>query len=433
MLQILGKIHNRYHGTRIKMPLSTPQKSVALDESRFKVLITGRRFGKTYLGIRELCKHAAKKPGSICWAICPSYRMAKQIWWTQLVNKLSDLRWIQSKNEAELTVKLKNQSIIAIKGADNYDSLRGVGLDFVIFDEFQDVQPQAWTEVIRPTLSDKRGRALFCGTPRGVGSFSHELYTKALNEKDWRSWSFTTLEGGNVPAEEVEAARRDLDEKTFMAEYMATFNTYSGTVFYNFDYNENVKPLIVKDPGIVHIGMDFNFDPFSVVIAQIVNDRVHIFDEIVMRGSNTDDVVEEIKHRYRDCKVVIYPDPASRQKRTSAGGRTDFSILANAGFDVKARQAHTPIRDRVNAVNAKLRSADGARTLFVDPKCKHTIDSLQRLTYKPDTTQIDKDSGLDHQADALGYLIDWCFPIKTKYTTNEEPTRWTFGTTTRTW
>ena len=92
------------------MPLSVPQKTVADDESRFKVLITGRRFGKTFLGIREVCKSAATRPGSINWVICPSYRMAKQIWWTQIKEKLNDLRWIDASNEAELTIRLKNKS-----------------------------------------------------------------------------------------------------------------------------------------------------------------------------------------------------------------------------------------------------------------------------------------------------------------------------------
>ena len=410
------------------MKLSSPQQLVADSKSRMKVLITGRRFGKTTLGIRELCKSAAQNPGSINWAICPSYRMAKQIWWIQLKNKLSDLRWIESTNESELQIILKNKSIIALKGADNYDSLRGVGLDFVIFDEFQDVPEQAWTEVIRPTLSDKKGRALFCGTPRGVGSFSHVLYTKALTEKDWSAFTFTTLEGGNIPVEEIDAARRDLDQKTFSQEYEASFLTYSGTVYYNFNYKDSVKTLPDPDKNVIHVGMDFNWDPFSVCIAQVQGGAVHIFDEIVMRGSSTDDVVEELKHRYPTSKIIIYPDPSSRQKKTSAGGRTDFSILINAGFEVKARQYHTPVRDRVNAVNAKLKSADGARSLFVDPKCKATIDSLQRLTYMPETTQIDKNSGLDHQADSVGYLIDFLFPIKVKHEM-DEPQRWTFATT----
>tara|TARA_R110000868_G_scaffold123968_2_gene327935 strand:- start:7407 stop:8657 length:1251 start_codon:yes stop_codon:yes gene_type:complete len=411
------------------MPLSIPQQTVADDLNRFKVLITGRRFGKTHLCIRELCKSASKNAKSINWYIAPSYRMAKQITWVQLVNRLSELKWIKTKNEAELTCTLKNGSIIALKGADSPDSLRGVGLDFVVMDEFQDIPTQAWTEVIRPTLSDRQGRALFCGTPKGVGSWSHKLYTQALYEKNWNAWQFTTVEGGNVPAEEVESARRDLDDKTFAQEYLATFNTYSGVVAYNFEYKETVKPCIDPLTTIIHVGQDFNLSPMSSVIAQVSRNSIHVFDEIHMLGSNTDEVVEELKVRYPHSQVIVYPDPASRQKKTSAGGRTDFSILQNAGFTVKSRTFHTAVRDRVNSLNALLKTATGERRLFIDPKCKHTIESLQRLTYKEGTNQIDKDSGLDHFFDSLSYMVDYLFPIK-RQQEQDDATHWTFGATT---
>ena len=409
------------------MPLTVPQRTVADDTNRFKVLITGRRFGKTFLGIRELCKSAATIPGSTNWAICPSYRMAKQIWWEQIKSKLHELRWIKTSNEAELSIKLKNGSNIALKGADSPDSLRGNSLTFVIFDEFQDIPSDAWTSVIRPALSDQQGKALFTGTPKGVGSWSHQLFTKALNEQDWNAWQFTTIEGGNVPAEEIEAARRDLDEKTFMQEYMATFNTYSGTVYYNFDYKGNVLTQEV-DTGVIHVGMDFNWDPFCVVIAQVKGDRIHIFDELQIKGSSTEDVVDEIKRRYQYSRVSVYPDPAARQKRTSSGGKTDYSILVNAGFNVKARHFHTPVRDRVNSVNALLKNAKGDRRLTIDPKCRHTIDSLQRVCYKEGTTVVDKDLGIEHISDAVGYLVDFIVPVKTRIETTEQPHRWGVAT-----
>jgi hypothetical protein len=354
--------------------------------------------------------------------------MAKQIWWTQLKAKLTELRWIESSNEAELQIVLKNKSVIALKGADNPDSLRGLGLSFVVFDEFQDTPREAFTEVIRPALSDKKGRALFTGTPKGIGSWSHELFTRALNEKDWSAFQFTTIQGGNVDAEEIEAAKRDLDWKTFQQEYEATFTTWSGVVAYNFDYKTHVKKLQDPETGVLHIGIDFNILPITACIAQIRGDQVHVFDEIRMEGSNTDELAEEIKNRYPYAKVVAYPDPASRQKKTSAGGRTDFSILMNAGFNVKARQSHTPVRDRVNGLNAKLKSAAGGVSLYIDPKCKFTIDSLQRLSYKESTSIIDKDSGLDHQFDALTYMTDYLFPIKTRIETVEEPLRWGVAT-----
>ena len=116
--------------------------------------------------------------------------------------------------------------------------------------------------------------------------------------------------------------------------------------------------------------------------------------------------------------------PAARQRKTSAGGKTDLSILENAGFTVKVRPAHTPIRDRINAVNSRLKTKSGDRHLIVDPKCKHVIKGLERHTYKEGTSQPDKDSGFDHMNDALGYCVDYLFPVR-KESTQRKPTRWT--------
>ena len=167
-----------------------------------------------------------------------------------------------------------------------------------------------------------------------------------------------------------------------------------------------------------------NIDPMSAVVAVVRDSTIWVIDEIVIFGSNTDEVVDEIKNRYAGHKCIIYPDPACRQRKTSAGGRTDLSILQNAGFAVKVRNSHTPIRDRINAVNARLKSADDERHLFIDPKCKQVIKSLERQTYKEGTSQPDKDSGFDHMNDALGYLVDYLHPIRRQYE-QQQPNRWT--------
>jgi len=407
------------------MPLSEPQKHICEDANRFRVAVTGRRFGKTHVAMRELARHASE-PNSQVWYVAPSYRMAKGIVWDQLKGKLKDLKWIEASNEAELKLRLKNQSVIHLKGADNPDSLRGVGLDFIVLDEFQDIDKRTWTEVLRPTLSDKGGKAMFLGTPRGVGSFSHEMYTMAQNTDGWGAHTYTTLDGGNVPESEIEEAKRDMDFKTFEQEYLATFNTYSGVVYYNFDRNYTVKPCKDLDTREIHCGIDFNINPMSCCISVIENNIIYIIDEIAMNGSNTDEVADELKRRYGKSRIVMYPDPAGRQRKTSAGGRTDISILQNAGFTVQVRNSHTPIRDRVNAVNTKLKNARGEATLFVDPKCKNVISSLERLTYKENTSIVDKNSGFDHFSDAVGYLVDFLYPVRTDHET-VEPQRWAFS------
>ena len=208
------------------MKLSTPQRKVADDQARFRVLVTGRRFGKTTLAIRELCYHA-RHSGKICWYVAPSYRQAKQIAWVKIKQILKDLRWVKRINEAELTIELKNTSRICLRGADNKDSLRGVGIDFLVLDECADIDEEAWTTVLRPTLSDTNGLALFEGTPKGMNWF-HDLYQRGQDpsEKEWSSYQYTTIDGGFVDAGEIEQAKRDLDAKTFRQEYQATWETY---------------------------------------------------------------------------------------------------------------------------------------------------------------------------------------------------------------
>ncbi len=398
------------------MQLSEPQRQVADNKSRFRILCTGRRFGKTTLAIRELC-YNAREPNKVCWYVAPSYRQAKQIAWVKLKQILKDLRWIRKVNEAELTIELKNKSRICLRGADNKDSLRGVGIDFIVLDECADIDEQAWSEVLRPTLSDTKGSAVFAGTPKGMNWF-HDLYQRGQDqtEEEYSSFLFTTLEGGFVDSGEIEQAKRDLDAKTFRQEYQATWETYSGIIYYGFSTSENIKhfdqPL---DNNIIHIGMDFNLDPMCAVVSYISNGVVYIMDEIQIWSSNTDELCQEIHRRYPGKKIFVYPDPASRQRKTSAGGRTDLSILQNNGFVCKVPPRHMAIRDRINSVNAKLCSASNERQVFIHPKCKNLLNSVSKHTYKEGTVLPDKTQGFDHMNDALGYLISFLYPIRTAY------------------
>ena len=331
--------------------------------------------------------------------------------------------YIAKTNETALTIRLINGSYIALKGAEKPNNLRGRALNHCVLDEFSEMRPETWYEVIRASLSDRQGSALFIGTPKGRNHF-YDLWAKAKDGADgWESFQYTTLDGGNVPPEEIESARNDLDERTFKQEYEAAFVTYAGLIYYGFNREESVLACS-DDNGTLLVGMDFNVSPMSACIAIRKGGKLYIFDEICLFGSNTDEVVAEIKNRYPRRNVIVFPDPASRQRKSSAGGRTDLSILTNAGFSVKCKSSHALIRDRINAVNSRLLSSDGERHLFVSPKCKQTIKSLERHTYKEGTSIPNKDDGYDHMNDALGYLVEYLFPVRTDYAT-PQPQRWT--------
>ena len=404
------------------MPLSKPQKEILDCDKRFRVLITGRRFGKTFLCIQELAKFS-RYPKKKVWYVAPTYRMAKDIVWNDLVDRMTKHKWLKKLNHSDLRLTLRNGSEISLRGADNENSLRGVGLDFLVMDEFADVKEHAWYEVLRPTLSDKNGSALFCGTPRGYGNWSYNLFTKENEDEQWKSFQFTTLDGGQVSASEVQQAKQDLDERTFNQEYMASFVNYAGQIYYNFDRKQNVLDIYNPKTNEIHIGMDFNIDPMSAVISELKGNNIYVYDEIVIYSSNTDEMVQEIKNRFKDKHIFIYPDPASKQRKTSAGGVTDLAILKNAGFHLRVRNNHPLIRDRINAVNTKLKNGVGDRTLFIAKKCKTMLKSIERQIYKEGTTVPDKDNNYDHMNDALGYLVEYLYPVKRQFTPSK-PQRW---------
>nr|BAR32017.1 terminase large subunit [uncultured Mediterranean phage uvMED] len=408
----------------MKITLTKPQHEVSNSNKRFRVLVSGRRFGKTYLCITEMMKYATKVKQNI-WYVAPTFKMAREIVWSKLKQMLSDFKWVDIINESNLSIKIKKTgSTISLKGCENYDSLRGVGIDFLILDEFADIEEKAWTEVLRASIADTKGDVLMCGSPKGYGNWSYRMYLKGKQDKEWDSFQFTTLQGGMVSKSEIEQAKQDIDIRTFRQEFEGTFENYAGAVYYNFHAVENVKEKKIDFSKPLHIGLDFNVDPMSASVAQVDKDIIHFVDEIVIYSSNTDEMVSEIKDRYGSkAKIIVYPDPACRQRKTSAGGRTDLSILQNAGFGVKCKLKHSPIRDRINAVNSSLKSAEGKRYIYVDPSCKIITKGLQRQIYKENTNIPDKEQGFDHMNDSIGYLVEIVKPL-TRTNTNFKPQRW---------
>lgn len=391
---------------------SVAQWRVWTDPARFRVVVAGRRFGKTYLVVHELYRAARTGYGKRVWFVAPTYRQAEQIAWRDL-KRMIPAAAIAKKNESDLSIILRGyESEIALRGAENYDNLRGVGVDFAALDEYADMDPAAWEEVLRPALSDRRGEALFTGTPRGFNHF-YDLFQRAHTEPDWTAFQFSTLDGGNVPAHEIEAARRELDPRVFRQEYEASFEALAGRVYYAFERAQNMRSDLRDTGGTVLVGMDFNVDPMSAVVGFRVADQLHVVDEIVIQNSNTAEMAAEIRRRYPNRDVAVYPDPSGNSRKTSAPvGQTDFALLRQAGFRVIADKHAPPVVDRINEVNALCCNSEGVRRLFVHPLCVNLVKGFEGLTYKPGTSLPDKESGLDHVLDSLGYLVHSEFPIR---------------------
>ena len=393
------------------MQLTDIQKEIVNDENRFKIVISGRRSGKTMSAITSLAKYS-RYPNRKCMYIAPSYRMAKQIVYDDLYQMLKERKWLKKVNQSDLAFTLVNGSVIYLRSADNPDSIRGIGLDYVVLDEAADISEEAWKAVIRPTLSDKEGHAMIISTPKGRG-WLYDVYNNAKHLPDWKAWQFTTAEGGIVSEEELTQARIDLDERTYKQEYEAQFVDYSGLIYYAFG-EHNIKDMNFgsSDNIPVHVPMDFNIDPGCAAIAFVHQGGIHIYDEVEIYGTDTREMVSEIQRRYPNRRYICYPDASGAQRRTSAGGITDHIILKNAGFQLKVGSVNPSVKDRIASVNAVLKE-DNCR-LTISPKCVKIIKGLRSHTYKEGTRQPEKNGANDysHFNDAIGYMVNHLYPMR---------------------
>jgi hypothetical protein len=401
----------------VMLKLHPGQMIVARSPKRFKVVVAGRRWGKTHKSGTELIKAAVKKRKALVWYVAPTYGMARDIMWDKLVDLLPRTLIIK-KNETKLSIKLANGSEIQLKGADKPDTLRGRGVDFVVLDEYQDFKVGTWEKVIFPTLTDKQGHALIIGTPKAYNQL-YDLYRKGQDEKekDWGSWQFPTITSPFIPKKEIEAARRNLDEKTFRQEFEASFETMAGRVYYPFDRATHVGdyPVDMTKPFLV--GQDFNVDPMCSALMQWhpEKDELWIVDEIYLNQSNSVEVADELERRYwrhfKARRIALYPDPAGGN-RSSARGESDLMIFREKGMrHIYSRGKHPLVADRINSVNSLLRAADGRIRLRVNKTCRHVIESLEQTIYLPNSREVNKKMGVEHMADAVGYPIEYLFPV----------------------
>ena len=351
------------------MQLTNLQQQVSNDTSRFRVIAAGRRWGKSWLSMNELAKYCVT-PNQKCMYVAPTYRQAKTIIWAELKDQLISRRWVKKINESELSIKLINNSEITIRSTDNYESLRGGKYNFIVLDECADMNPDAWFQVLRPTLSDTLGDAMFITSPKGR-NWIYDLWVSAQLTSDWSAYQFTTLSGGNVSESEIEAARRDLDIRTFQQEYEAQFVNYAGVIFYAYSDELHLKPwhkpdLTARTP--LFIGCDFNNSPITAVISVKNADTLHVIDEIQIYGSNTDELVSEIKTRYGpNRQITVFPDATGSRTNTNSMGVSDHIILERAGFKVITAKTNPPVNETIVSVNSLFK----ANRLSIDPECKN--------------------------------------------------------------
>ena len=198
---------------------------------RFKIASCGRRFGKSYLAAWVLIINALKSDSKDVFYVAPTFQQAKDILWSILKSIGKDV--IKAAHENTATLTLINDRKIYLKGSDRPDTLRGVGLAYVVMDEYASMKQEVWEMILRPTLADIKGGALFIGTPAGKNHF-YQLWLDAQKEeykKEWEAFQFNSTDNPFLDPLEIEAARNTMSTQAFRQEFEATFETFSGGIF----------------------------------------------------------------------------------------------------------------------------------------------------------------------------------------------------------
>lgn len=395
---------------------------------RFPLVPAGRRSGKTERFKRFLVKQANKVPGPY-FAAAPTHDQAKKIFWDDL--KLFTLSALHPRrpSESDRIIYLPNGSEIHVIGLDKPQRIEGIPWKGGGIDEFADVKSTAWEANILPALNtvnpldpDYRAWCWLLGVPDGLNHY-YDLCQAAETGRDPNFRVFHWKSAEILPPDVMDAMKRAMSAKQFKQEFEASFETASGRIYEDYG-KHNLTDAVIQPHEQLLWMHDQNFTPLSSAIGvrRGTNSRdLYLLDEIVLTSAVSKQSAIEFVEKYREHQnkhVLIYGDPAGRagEKHGHASDYTDIEgVLRENGwqFTRRVKPAAPSIKDRHNAVRAKILTAAGESSLFVNaqtaPWCHKGLSTVQ--VKEGSTFQEDQSNQYQHITTAIGYCIDREWPV----------------------
>jgi hypothetical protein len=378
---------------------------------RFTCIVTHRRAGKTVACVEDL-QHAAMwctKVRPRFAYISPFLKQSKAVAWDYLRAATAPLRKHGARvHESELRVDYAiNDGQVRLYGADNADALRGIYLDGIVLDEYADMDPRVWSEIIRPALADRGGWAVFIGTPKGRNAF-FELWRRAQSEADWFTLMLKASDTGLIPASELELAKRDLSEEQYAQEFECSFDAavvgaYYGKLMARAEEERRITGVPYDPAAPVWTSWDLGIrDATAIWFAQAIGREIRIIDYYEAAGVDLGHYVRELGARPYVYAGHIVPHDA--QAKELGTGKSRLEVLESLGLkNLQLAPLHR-LEDGINAVRVFL-----PKCWFDAEKCARGIDALKlyRAQYDDKLQALRPHPVHDwtsHAADAFRYL-----------------------------
>jgi hypothetical protein len=340
-------------------------------------MVCHRRAGKTVASIHDLQDAALRcerlRPRFAY--ISPFLKQSKTVAWDYLRDAMTPLRVLgAATNESELRADYHNGGQVRLYGADNPDALRGIYLDGVVLDEYADMDPRLWAEIIRPALADRQGWAVFIGTPKGRNAF-YEIWQRAQSDPDWYALMLKASETGLVEAGELELARRDLSEDQYAQEFECSFEAaiigaYYGKLMAAAQADKRIAGVPYDPAAMVWTSWDLGIaDATAIWFAQVIGREIHIIDFYDASGVDLGHYVREIMNRPYVYAGHIVPHDA--QAKELGTGKSRLEVLEGLGLrNITVAPMHR-VEDGINAVRIFI-----PRCWFDAVKCARGIEAL---------------------------------------------------------
>lgn len=398
------------------------QVAIDLHPARFKVVLCGRRWGKTTMGVRT-CVKGALATGGVYWWVAPNYpEINASRAWTTLKMLAVQVPGTQVW-EADHYIKFANGGEIWVKSADKEDNLRGAGLSGVVLDEMAQIKEEVWTDILRPALTDHKGWAMFIGTPKGK-NWVYRLWNKAGQLPNWARWRKPSVDNPYLDPDEIEEARRDLSEEKFKQEFEADFGASSYLVFPEFDRDIHVwkgaVPPFVKFGGGLDFGGDAvgNHKSAGAVGGITADGTLILIREFEQYGANIGE---------RQLNWIQESDWRVQQLLRANGNRGGGKVLWRAdktqmwgielahkmlGVNVfKSKGGKDSILAGCDLIHMRLRvQPDGKPKLYVLPELHRTIAAFERYAFpEPDPSKVMPPNPIaidDDLIDSIRYLVE---------------------------
>lgn len=374
---------------------------------RWACTVAHRRYGKTVREINELVKRAATcdKPNGRFAYIAPYYSQAKAIAWDYLKRYARPLL-AGKPMESELSVELVNGARIRLFGADNADALRGLYLDGVVLDEYGDMRPSVWGEIIRPLLADRQGWASFIGTPKGKNHF-HALAEQAKADPAWFFQQLRASETGIIPEAELADSRKTMTAEQYAQEFECAFDVPALGAIYATELavahaEQRITSVPVDRAALVHTAWDLGVgDDTCIWFWQSVGREIRLVDYYANRGQPITHYLAELRRKGYDYGIHAVPHDAEARERWTAN--TMVQVAEEQGFRLQVLPRED-VEQGINAVRMLF-----SRCWFDATKCKDGLDSLMnyRREYAEKLGQFKPTPLHDwasHGADAFRYL-----------------------------